>query len=1287
MKGRDRAESKLALLDAPTARAILVRVYEPVKTSRRSSPFYGARMWQWSAAAVHASSCLALHGDAADCPEIATALAWLARYEGRVTTQVLDLRRSLALLVTKTWPAPVVRELAGHPAPQVRRAVAEGLASLAKEGEAAALVAQLAADPYTTVRFAARASATKGALEPWHGIFSSDPTEAAVAWAREKHAGDTAKMAGAEKKARALLSALYETFVKEPWDVEDEEPALASRCALLPDALVVDLARRVGSFTPRGGASPIVAAAATREGGAELLLELVFRWLGEGKRYVDDLPSKVLVGPAYADVRKRVGEAAAREALSSTRTQKERELASSLALKLLDREAVAAWLVTAAHACPSHVAYGAADVLIHDGRAPEPIVAWARRALGSGEAFASSGLRHLATKVAATLPADDRRSLAEPLTRARENEVARAAPDDDDDDADPARSWALAELLVRAYDEAKSGPRRALAESLFAVPANRRCFLSSPVLVPYVLPAARAALRRGELAFSEARMVACAVRSFANGSTRGSVVDLDDDERLVMEAMLAPEEERADLDESELAIYFEARSRHTFEGAGVALADFDVVGREGPHAEALVAALVAAAVANQPEAIVRLRHELYFIPTPLVLSAVRAAFPDDDELAPVPDSILYPMEHAADTLGEKTSRRSREKLLPGMVAREADMLLSAKQVRALLSRAIDALDDGTDASPVLFAHRCSAIAFAAAASVLHGDPRAMGKLAEVLEWQLDDGAYVSLLHACLGDLVALSSSGDKAVRELAKSHLAVVRLAVAHGLRADEPAARAMLMELVADGDIDVRDAARKALGEGAVPWWTGVFGRDPTEALSDDEATKLAPVLAAIAAALGPLPEGERREELTNAEVERLSKKLPAALACDLARQQAKDLDGVMGLSPWVVAALPREGGDELLEALLALTPRHRSLYLHGLVEAVAQLPAKTQSTFALRAIRFAAYEAEGDPGLLLMVVKLLKKTDASAVADELVAIATTDEAAFEATCSSFHRWFDDQKVVPEQLVAWAFAQLAKEADDSERCTERFARMLVVKAPRERARAAALAALEGRASGRKRWALEQLFGKLYVPTVDGPKGPRARAFYEDPSYRHLMLSSDALREHVLPFARVDLRDGKLAFEEAHLVATTVYRAHGTAAEAATETVTRPGAKRAAPSRSGLTEAERDAYLAVREGFRFEGKGWHLFDHDLIGTSTELGKAHLAASIAAVENGDEEAAQGLAYALYAYPDDALLDAGMAMARVYADSGLPEFLRMSIERAHTKLSRPLEEPLPRRRGEG
>ena len=203
------------------------------------------------------------------------------------------------------------------------------------------------------------------------------------------------------------------------------------------------------------------------------------------------------------------------------------------------------------------------------------------------------------------------------------------------------------------------------------------------------------------------------------------------------------------------------------------------------------------------------------------------------------------------------------------------------------------------------------------------------------------------------------------------------------------------------------------------------------------------------------------------------------------------------------------------------------------------------------------------------------------------------------------------------------------------------------------------------------------------MPTADGPRAARARAFYEDPSYRHALISSDALREHALPFARADLRDGKLDFEEAHLVATTVHRAPGNT----TATVTRNGAKRGAPSRRGLTEAERDAYLAVRERFRFEGTGWHLFDHDIIGTSTELGKAHLAASIAAVENGDEEAAQGLAYALYAYPDDALLDAGMAMARVYADSGLPEFLRTSIERAHEKLSRPLEEPLPRRRGEG
>ena len=94
-------------------------------------------------------------------------------------------------------------------------------------------------------------------------------------------------------------------------------------------------------------------------------------------------------------------------------------------------------------------------------------------------------------------------------------------------------------------------------------------------------------------------------------------------------------------------------------------------------------------------------------------------------------------------------------------------------------------------------------------------------------------------------------------------------------------------------------------------------------------------------------------------------------------------------------------------------------------------------------------------------------------------------------------------------------------------------------------------------------------------------------------------------------------------------------------------------------------------------------ESWHLLDYQVIGSASALGQAHLAAAVAAVEAGDEEAANALGRALLISPDAALLDAGMAMTRTYADSGLPSGLRVGLERAHRALGVKLVKPFRRR----
>lgn len=184
----------------------------------------------------------------------------------------------------------------------------------------------------------------------------------------------------------------------------------------------------------------------------------------------------------------------------------------------------------------------------------------------------------------------------------------------------------------------------------------------------------------------------------------------------------------------------------------------------------------------------------------------------------------------------------------------------------------------------------------------------------------------------------------------------------------------------------------------------------------------------------------------------------------------------------------------------------------------------------------------------------------------------------------------------------------------------------------------------------------------------------------------------------VLPAARADLRARTLAFPEAHAVATAVAKREQEAEKKAaakrakepeeakkkrrksaktSDVVTPP------PRRGGLSAKEREAYLEIRSGFRFEGEGWHIVDYDIIGTGTEVGRAHLAATVAAAREGDEDAAEGLAYALFTATDYAIFEAAMELAKVYAETGVPRMLRVSLERAHRRFGVEMDEPYRKR----
>ena len=878
----------------------------------------------------------------------------------------------------------------------------------------------------------------------------------------------------------------------------------------------------------------------------------------------------------------------------------------------------------------------------------------------------------------ATLPADERRSLAwryvgvtanSPVAVPEAKEGEEKDDDDDESESDPRRVWALEELLTRAYDPTASGPLRPLAESLYAIEANRARFLEAAELVSFVLSPARAELRGGRLTFPQARLVACAIRSVANGSESGSEVSLADEERTRVVAALANEADGKDLDEAELAVYFAARQTHRYEGAGLDLVDFDVVGYGSDEGAALIQALASAAKAGEHVACQRIAVELYSRPTQELVNAVRAVIPDDIEEHTDEGglgSLTYAVDFASAKLHGKRLESSRRllKLSPGIAARPDDALLTVVEARALVARGLDAVNENSlTTSHLAFSHRCAVLALASSASVLHGDTSNLRLLAEAAEHELVEADYRNTLLGAIGDLVALSPPNDRVIRRLVKSTDRGIRCAVAHALRADNAAARALLLTLVSDPNVRVRNAARSSLGEGAVPWWTGIFGRDPAETLSDEDAEKLAPTFAAIAAALGPTPKGEGRKATSDKAVIRLSRALPAELACDLARQQGRDDADSSRLSTWVVAAVPREGGEAVLAEILALKARSDLGSIEGVSRAARKLNRAARLRFALLALQLGAFDKDVHSSTILdMVVELLRREDTETITTELLAIFTTDEDAFERTCRSFTAYFSRRRHVPPLLLDWAFRHIERARDDKRHCTDTFAKAQLAKAPHDRTRPTALRLLEGTSPHQKAWALRELLGRLHDTSLDGPKAGRIRALYEEPSLRQVFLNDGKLLPLALPHARADLRNNRLEFPEARVVAFATLK----------------------HSKSpNLSAEELSAYLASRAAFRFEGTSWHLRDFEIIGYSSELGRAHLLAALAAVRAGDDEAATSLGHLLFLSPNEVYLDIGMAMARVYAESGLPPLLRMGLEEAHESLGIELDEPFRRR----
>ena len=350
------ADHLAMLLSVERARTLLESVHGPAGHPLKRSPYHHARSTQWKAAVVAGVSCLAAMGDESDASLMADALELLRQHESDYNPLLRDARSCVVSYVKRLPPtSAAVRTLAEHSCVQVRCAVAEGLHAHHKDPEGWKALLALARDHSPMVRHAAREAAPKDALDRWHGLFSSDPVEDAVAWAK-KHAPKSPDKA--EKNVRSLLERIYDLFTKESWEPSEEE-TLVAHWELLPDPLVLDLVRHVAALDRHAKPSPLVSVVVDRKGGAELVIELTCRWARTHEHFLAHRVAQLLEAPRLVAARRKVGELAAREACSPLRSATERKVLAELVLETLahDLAALGPWVIEAAPGLSSNILY------------------------------------------------------------------------------------------------------------------------------------------------------------------------------------------------------------------------------------------------------------------------------------------------------------------------------------------------------------------------------------------------------------------------------------------------------------------------------------------------------------------------------------------------------------------------------------------------------------------------------------------------------------------------------------------------------------------------------------------------------------------------------------------------------------------------------------------------------------------------------------------------------------------------------------------------------------------
>jgi hypothetical protein len=1255
------------MFGAGEARDLLARADLSRHALSGESGFYPAHRAHQVMAIAAAVTCLVLHGDPADVALVESGLVALEDHSMGFEHVVGEAQEAIEHFVRRPAVGPAeLDRLARSRSAHVRRSLCLGLAKR-ERSEVVARLETLARDPYSIVRIAAREVLPAGHLPPWYGVFSRDPFPEVVAHLRAvSGAASSTKLEG---EARALADEVCAAFLKPWWELEPVERDVVARCQSLPDALLLDLAANVASLEIHHRPHFVALEAATREGGPRLLVELVTRWvelMGRASHLAATVARAVdLFGMPDAEKR-RLGRRLLEVIRGADLDADVLRVVEDLALDLVKgapSDEIAPCLVAegALLVAPSYPLYRLVDSW---ESAPRELLEWARHAALEGGAFASTDIWSLVKNVLSKGPVAEERAVALRFVGDDDPSPVPAWAHDAEVGATshPGRTWALGMLLDRGFEPGPHTIPAQRAIELFRVPKNREAFLRTSALVAYVLPEARAALVRGELSFPEAHLVATSAVDLSGTSKVPCLYrsTLDDAERAVFDPRAFEP-----LDEATFAAYLELRRAHVFAGPGLEQVDFDVVGPDSAEGRELAMALARGVVSGERVAFEQVRRELLIRPTPVLVEALREVGAVDDRLGVDGDFVVDEVTRAEASLsGAKGAWKSRfdhrrRKLVPGTKLFPDLALVPLDRARAWLARAVDAIDSNEpplhEIGYGVSRHCRFTLQFAAAACVLHGDTTAAIPIADAIRDELvPEAVDLTILAERVGELVALMPASTKRVRILAKDDSVYVRLAVAGALRARDPGAHELLVALAQDVNIEVSNTAKAAIGEGALPWWLGVFRRDPAESLSDEEAESLTPVFEEIRAAVALGRERLRDRRASAAALGKLSAALPVHLAAELARSRGREIDLRDGPAPCLVAALRREGAGELLLELLSGWRGDPNFVLWFDPNLIAPLRKAERAKFVAGALRFAADLGSPEGRDLARVVALaLGRTDAAAAADTLVALASEDEEGFFVVAGAFEGLLKKARAAP--LEPWALRHVLRDADASHLDVDRLAEAVLARAPREAVRPAALAALA--VPTRRAWAVAQLVGRCHVAELDGSRASRVAALYADPDFRHCFFTASLLKL-ALRHARRDLVDGRLELPEALMVVRCVMASSSPNADGDDE---KPAKRPVAP----LSEREREAYIAARRGYVFKGKGWRLLDLDVVGAGSELGLATLEAAVEAAAQGDDKAANAVAAALFGHSDADVARAALRIAKGYGDAGLPSLLHMAL----------------------